>query len=89
MCSSDLDRGPFDLAAERDLMVREGIEVVVTKNSGGSATYPKIVAARELGLPVVIVQPPVRPDVPQVHDVAAVLAFLEAHRAQPSTKRGE
>lgn len=71
-----LDRGPFDLAAERDLMTRERIEVVVTKNSGGRATYPKIEAARELGLPVVIVQPPARPEVPQVHDVDAVLAFL-------------
>ncbi len=72
------DRGPFDLAAERALMRRERIEVVVTKNSGGAATYPKIVAARELGLPVVIQQPPARPDVPQVHDVASVFAFLES-----------
>lgn len=74
------DRGPFDLAAERDLMMRERIDVVVTKNSGGAATYPKIVAARELGLPVVIQQPPTRPDVPQVHDVAGVFAFLERLR---------
>jgi precorrin-6A/cobalt-precorrin-6A reductase len=72
-----LDRGPFDFDAERELMLRERIDVVVTKNSGGAATYPKIVAARELGLTVVIVQPPSRPDVPQVHDVAAVMAFLE------------
>ncbi|MBV5264972.1 cobalt-precorrin-6A reductase [Pinisolibacter aquiterrae] len=71
-----LDRGPFDLAAERALMERERIEVVVTKNSGGAATYPKIVAARELGLPVVIQQPPTRPDVPRVGDVAGVFAFL-------------
>jgi precorrin-6A/cobalt-precorrin-6A reductase len=71
------DRGPFDLASERTLMQRERIEVVVTKNSGGAATYPKIVAARALGLPVVIQQPPIRPDVPQVHDVAGVFAFLE------------
>ena len=75
-----LDRGPFDLAAERDLMTRERIDIVVTKNSGGAATYPKIVAARELGLPVVIVQPPLRPDVAQVHDVASVFAFLEGAR---------
>ena len=84
-----LDRGPFDLEAERALMAAERIEVVVTKNSGGAATYPKIVAARELGLPVVIVQPPVRPDVAQVHDVAAVFAFLAAHDPHSVTKRGE
>ncbi|NLH81972.1 MAG: cobalt-precorrin-6A reductase, partial [Phyllobacteriaceae bacterium] len=39
-----LERGPFDLESERALMEREGIEVVVTKNSGGAATHPKIVA---------------------------------------------
>ena len=79
------DRGPFDLDAERALMRRERIEVVVTKNSGGSATRPKLDAARELGLPVVIQQPPARPDVPQVHDVASVFAFLAAHRSRSST----
>ena len=77
-----LDRGPFDLEAERALMVRERVAVVVTKNSGGSATYPKIVAARELGLPVIVVQPPTRPGVPQVHDVEAVLAFVEGVKAR-------
>jgi precorrin-6A/cobalt-precorrin-6A reductase len=77
-----LDRGPFDLAAERELMVRERIDVVVTKNSGGSATWPKMVAARELGLPVVVVQPPTRPDVPQVHDVEGVFAFIDKARAR-------
>lgn len=77
-----LDRGPFDLEAERALMLRERVEVVVTKNSGGSATYPKIVAARELGLPVIVVQPPMRPGVPQVHDVEAVLAFVEGVKAR-------
>lgn len=77
-----LDRGPFDLASERALMIGERVEVVVTKNSGGSATRPKIVAARELGLPVVIVQPPARPGVAEVHDVAGVLAFVEAQRGR-------
>ena len=79
------DRGPFDLDAERALMRRERIEVVVTKNSGGAATRPKLVAARELGLPVVIQQPPARPDVPQVHDVESVFAFLAAHPSRSST----
>ena len=87
-----LDRGPFDLAAERALIARDRVEVVVTKNSGGAATYPKIVAAREAGLPVVVVQPPMRPAVVQVHDVAAVFDFLETvagHRPHSATERGE
>jgi precorrin-6A/cobalt-precorrin-6A reductase len=75
-----LDRGPFDVAAETALMRDEAIDVVVTKNAGGSATYPKIAAARALGLPVILVEPPARPAVPLVHDVEAVLAFLEQHR---------
>ena len=78
-----LDRGPFDLAAERALMLAERVEVVVTKNSGGSATWPKMVAARELGLPVIVVQPPTRPDVREVHDVEAVMAFIEGVRGRP------
>jgi precorrin-6A/cobalt-precorrin-6A reductase len=53
-----LDRGPFDLARERDLLQQHGIEIIVTKNSGGNATYAKIVAARELGLPVIMVRRP-------------------------------
>ena len=75
-----LDRGPFDLEGERTLMTRERVEVVVTKNSGGSATYAKIVAARELGLPVIVVQPPTRPDVREVHDVEAVFRFIAGVR---------
>src|SRR5262245_51605717 len=35
-------RGPFDMAAERDLMLRENIEVIVSKNAGTTATYTKI-----------------------------------------------
>ncbi|MEG4623986.1 precorrin-6A/cobalt-precorrin-6A reductase [Microcoleus sp. w1-18aA5] len=41
----------------------------VSKNSGCSATYAKVVAARELGIPVVIVQRQQIPDVEQVADV--------------------
>lgn len=54
-------RGPFDLEAERRLLVGERIEVIVSKNSGGDATYPKIAAARALALPVVMIARPVKP----------------------------
>jgi precorrin-6A/cobalt-precorrin-6A reductase len=78
-----LERPPFDEAAERALMTRERIEVVVTKNSGGPATYGKIAAARALGLPVVLVSPPARPAVPAVGDPDAVVAWLDAHAGTP------
>ncbi|MEJ1157523.1 cobalt-precorrin-6A reductase [Prosthecomicrobium sp. N25] len=71
-----LDRGPFDLAAEIRLLQDRRIDVLVTKNAGGAATYPKIEAARRLGLPVILVAPPPRPDVPLFHELEAVMAFL-------------
>ncbi|ACA16898.1 precorrin-6x reductase [Methylobacterium sp. 4-46] len=80
-------RGPFAEAEERDLMRRHRVEVLVTKNSGGTATYGKIAAARSLGLPVVIVRQPPLPAVARVATQAEALAWLRNHRAA-STLRG-
>ncbi len=56
-------RGPFDAADEAALLRKERIDCLVTKNSGGNATYGKIAAARLLGLPVVMIdRPPAPPD---------------------------
>jgi len=72
------DRAPFDEAAERALMERERVEVVVTKNSGGAATYPKIAAARALGLPVIVVARPEKPrGVEEVATADAAFDWLE------------
>ncbi|AOF91967.1 cobalt-precorrin-6A reductase [Sinorhizobium sp. RAC02] len=51
-----LARGPFAVEAEVDLLRQQRIDVIVSKNSGGDATYGKIVAARILGLPVILVE---------------------------------
>jgi len=77
-------RGPFVEAEERRLLIERGIEVIVTKNSGGRATEAKLVAARNIGLPVVMVRRPPAPKVPTMEGVADVLTSL--HAALP---RGE
>ena len=69
-------RGPFILADELALLRAHAIDVLVSKASGGSATYAKLAAARQLGLPVVMVRRPPAPPGPVADSVAAALAWL-------------
>jgi precorrin-6A/cobalt-precorrin-6A reductase len=71
-----LDRGPFTLAGERQLLREYRIQAIVSKNSGGEATHAKIIAARELSLPVVMVQRPILPEGKRVRDVAGAIEWL-------------
>ncbi len=71
-----LERGPFELAAELALLERERIEVIVSKNSGTNATYAKIVAARQLGLPVIMVERPFVPEAPLARTLDEVVHWL-------------
>ena len=80
-------RGPFDEAEERSLLRDHGIEVVVSKNSGGGAAYGKIAAARTLALPVVMIERPALADLPSGETVDAVVAMV--HRHASGQERGE
>jgi precorrin-6A/cobalt-precorrin-6A reductase len=71
-----LERGPFTLKLERSRLQEYGIDAIVSKNSGGDATYAKIIAARELSLPVVMVQRPRTPEGDRVHTIEDALEWL-------------
>jgi precorrin-6A/cobalt-precorrin-6A reductase len=78
-----LARGPFTIRDELELMKHEGIEMLVTKNSGGRATYAKIEAARALEIEVIVVRRPPAPEAETLHDLDAVMAWIAAHRGDP------
>ena len=58
-----LARPPFTCGAEKALMTREHITHLVSKNAGGEQTEAKLDAARELGLPVIMIRRPCKPSV--------------------------
>jgi precorrin-6A/cobalt-precorrin-6A reductase len=82
-CKLILARGPFSFADELELMKRERIDALVTKNSGGRATYAKIEAARALKIEVVMVRRPPAPEAETLHDLDAVMAWIASHRRAP------
>ncbi|RJT42091.1 cobalt-precorrin-6A reductase [Mesorhizobium waimense] len=82
-----LARGPFREADERALLVEHGINVIVSKNSGGEATYGKIAAARAVGIGVIMVRRPELPDVPSAETVEALAAMVD-HFLEPVAERG-
>ena len=69
-------RPPFTEAEELDLMRAHGIQVLVTKESGGAATHGKIAAARRLLIPVVMIRRPPPPPGEAVDSVTAAVAWL-------------
>ena len=74
-----LERGPFHFKAELQMLRSESISLIVSKNSGGTATYSKIEAARALRIPVIMIDRPRKhnvPTVPQADDVLQRLAQL-------------
>lgn len=72
-------RGPFDVAGDIALFREHGVEIVVCKNAGGSGAVAKLTAARELDLPVVMIDRPELPERLAFGTVEAVLIWVDAN----------
>ncbi|TAE61637.1 MAG: cobalt-precorrin-6A reductase [Nostocales cyanobacterium] len=70
------DKGPFNLEQEKEILIQYSIDTIVSKNSGGNATYAKIIAARELGIKVVMIKRPPVPMGEEVADVEGAVSWL-------------
>lgn len=71
-----VDRGPFSVESDRALMLQHKTDLVVSKNAGGTGAAAKIIAARELGLPVIMIDRPALPIRREAHDPRAVIDWL-------------
>ncbi|URM94155.1 cobalt-precorrin-6A reductase [Actinomadura madurae] len=73
-----LARGPYTVDGEHALIREHRLDVLVTKDSGGAMTRAKLTAARNAGLPVVMVdRPPLPEGVRTVDDVAAAARWAQ------------
>ncbi|PID42396.1 MAG: cobalt-precorrin-6A reductase [Gammaproteobacteria bacterium] len=78
--------GPFDLGSERKLLDTCRVDCLVSKNSGGDATRAKLIAAREAGIPVIMLERPVLPPVETVfHSLEKCLDQLSLLLSQADT----
>jgi precorrin-6A/cobalt-precorrin-6A reductase len=80
-------RGPFSDAHDRALMIEHRIDVVISKNSGGSAAYGKIAAARALGVEVIMIRRRFMADAPAVATIDEAVGWLD-HALTSATARG-
>lgn len=78
-CEVIVDRGPFGFDNDLALLRDHQIDVIVSKNSGGSGARAKIDAARALGIEVIMIQRPAVPARTEVHSVGEVMDWIASH----------
>ncbi|MFD2175738.1 cobalt-precorrin-6A reductase [Rhodobacter lacus] len=81
--SAVIARGPFDVQGDSELLRSEAITHIVAKNAGGRGAEAKLIAARALGIPVILIDRPYVPQRSICGSVAEVLDWLAAHGATP------
>jgi precorrin-6A/cobalt-precorrin-6A reductase len=81
-----LQRGPFSREQELALLREHRVDLIVSKNSGGSATFAKIEAARLLGIPIVMIRRPVLPAIPLAENIEHFSALFHACSTLYATK---
>lgn len=77
-CTVELARGPFDAASDRALLLRHDITLIVAKNAGGAGAEAKLTAARDLGLPVILIDRPPIPPRPVTASIDKALRWCHA-----------
>lgn len=70
-------RGPFDVAGEVAELEAQGIDTLVVHNAGGRGGWPKLGAARALGIKVILIERPKLPPMEMVETVEAALAWAK------------
>lgn len=76
-CTVVLARGPFDAAQDLALLQAHRISHIVAKNAGGAGAEAKLIAARSLSLPVILIDRPKLPARRVLAEVADVMAWLD------------
>jgi precorrin-6A/cobalt-precorrin-6A reductase len=71
-----LARPPFNLEDETRLMITRGITHLVTKNAGGPQTHSKLLAARALGVRVIMIERPAKPRAPTFESAGDLVGAL-------------
>lgn len=80
-------RGPFTVEGDMRLLQDHAVDLVVSKNSGGTGAEAKLIAARNLCLPVLMIDRPAVPGRAQAYLPEEVLAWLD-HAGTSTTERG-
>lgn len=74
-----IGRPPFSVNQEVALFQRLGVDVLVVKNAGGEMSRSKLDAARQIGLPVIVINRPMPPEGPKVETAGQALEWVATH----------